>query len=62
MLGNPMCRFFDWHLANQYDDEGELKPLDSNPEAEEHLKKWSEGQTGPCPVSVDGLTAQASLG
>jgi len=62
MLGNPMCRFFDWHLANQYDDEGELKPLDSNPEAEEHLKKWSEGQTGSRLIPVDGLTAQASRG
>ena len=47
MLDNPMCRFLDWKLANEYDDDGELKQRESDPEAEEFLKKWSEGQTGP---------------
>ena len=62
MLDNPMCRFLDWKLANEYDEDGELKQRESDPEAEDFLKKWSEGQTGASACKCTLLTAQASRG
>lgn len=49
--GNPICKFIDWDLRNQYDpDTGEklleLKIDESNQDAWERFMAWKEGRTG----------------
>jgi cryptochrome len=50
MRGNPVCRYINWRLQNQYDEHGGyLARQDyqfNDPEAEEHFAAWTEGRTG----------------
>ena len=48
--GNPICRYIDWDLQNQYDEAGnglrELVIDESNQEANEKFLAWKHGRTG----------------
>lgn len=48
--GNPLCKFLDWDLINQYDEKGvqllDLKITEENEEAWERFMAWKEGRTG----------------
>lgn len=53
--GNPVCRYVDWNLPNEYDKEGkEIHPRPKGDEVDEQrLQAWREGKTGfPCVARI----------
>lgn len=48
--GNPLCKFLDWDLINQYDEKGEqlldLVITEDNKDAWDRFIAWKEGRTG----------------
>lgn len=44
--GNPLCRFIDWKLSDEFDAEGNFIKRKPDAEGDERFARWKEGTTG----------------